>query len=76
MFSAHNIMYMCPGVSELLQLLHTALQYGAWATSKKLPCLHKAYTTPITDHRRIGHANTRWHNIMTGGLLEARENEL
>ena len=22
---------------------HMYLQYGAWATSKKLPCLHKAY---------------------------------
>ena len=26
----------------------------------------------ITDHRHIGRANMRWHNIMTGGLLETR----
>ena len=54
-------------VDERLHLQVT-LQYGAWVTSKKLPCLHKAYTTPITDHRRIGHANTHRRSIMTSGL--------
>ena len=65
--------------------VHTYLQYGAWATSKKLPCMHKAYYTPqsayqihvarcklYADHRRIGRTNTHRRNIMTGGLLETR----
>ena len=35
-------------VQQLAQLtyIHTYLQYGVWATSKELPCLHKAYYTP------------------------------
>ena len=62
--------------------IRTYLQYGAWATSKKLPCMHKANYTPqsayqihvvrcklYADNRRIGRPNTRRRNIniMTGG---------